>query len=215
MSNLPANYNEKDQFYAFERVAHQESNGAILKYSKGDWTANDAEINGVILTANMIDLCHGWRKWVDKKIVATDIGFVRDNFVPKQRNDLDDLDETKWPVSQNGEPSDPWSWAYYLRLTDDDGSTYVWAASSAGARGAIGDLANKFSRKRVNPIVKLSSGSYKHAQFGKVLVPVLEIVGWDEGRPPFAPPAPVTPLPSPEPAGMRAIPDFADSDIPF
>ena len=89
-------------------MAHQESGGTILKYSKGEWSANDTVMDGATLTANMIDLCHGWRKWVDKKIVGTDIGFVRNKFIAKQRNDLDDHDETKWPTNQNGEPSDPW-----------------------------------------------------------------------------------------------------------
>jgi hypothetical protein len=193
---------QNNPFEAFERVAHQETSGAILKYSKGDWEANGNVMNDAVLTAHMIDLCHGWRKWVNAKIVETDIGFVRSGFVPKQRNDLDAFDEGEWPKNQNGEPADPWVWAYYLRFSDENGAAYIWAASSTGARGAIGDLSKKFARKRANPIVKLASGSYRHAQYGKVLIPVLDVVGWDEsdaGTPALAAPA---------------APAFAD-DIPF
>jgi hypothetical protein len=216
VTNLPAKYSEGDPFSAFEQVAHQESGGAVLKYSKGEWTANDTVMDGDALTANMIDLCHGWRKWVDKKIVATDIGFVRSKFVPKQRNELDDHDETKWTVDLDGKPQDPWSLGYYMQLKDEDGSTFVWTASSAGARGAIGDLAKKYAKKRVNPIVKLSSSSYRHAQYGKVLVPVLEAIGWET---PESPPLPTVPAPSsPKPALAAlagAIGEEIDDSIPF
>jgi hypothetical protein len=214
VTNLPTKYNEEDPFSAFEQVAHQESSGAILKYSKDEWSARDVAMNGVVLTADMIDLCHGWRKWADKKIVASDIGFVRTGFVPKQRNDLDDFDETKWPVSPDGKPSDPWQWAYYLRLTDADGSTYVWTANSTGARGCVGDLAKKFARKRAaNPIVRLDSSSYRHPQYGKVYVPVLEDVGWEESAPPLASGTASPLLPSTE--TRPALAEQIDDDIPF
>jgi hypothetical protein len=168
-------------------------------------------MNGAVLTAHMIDLCLGWRKWQDKKIVESDIGFVRNGFVPKQRNDLDSFDENEWPLNQNGEHSDPWVWGYYLRFADENGAAYVWTASSAGARGAIGDLSKKFAKTRANPIVKLSSGSYKHSTYGKVLIPALEVVGWDEGGA-LPRPSPALTAPATTAAGAPA---FDDSDIPF
>jgi hypothetical protein len=214
VTNPPAKYSEEDPFSAFEQVAHQESSSTVLKYNKDEWTANDMPMDGNILTANMIDLCHGWRKWVDKKIVATDIGFIRNKFVPKQRNELDDHDETKWSVDRDGKPQDPWSWGYYLQLMDEEGSTFVWTASSAGARGAIGDLAKKYAKKRVNPIVKLSSSSYRHPQYGKVFVPVLEVEGWEEAAPPPLASGPASPL-LPPTKEQPALAERIDDEIPF
>ena len=99
---------------------------------------------------------------------------------------------------------------------------YVWTASSAGARGAIGDLAKKFAKKRVNPIVKLSTGSYKHAQYGKVQVPVLEIVGWEAPESTPLPPVPGPSSPKPSLAGpaggagpQAAVFEEIDDSIPF
>jgi hypothetical protein len=194
---------QNDPFKAFEKVAQQETNGAILKYNKGDWEANGNVMNGTVLTANMIDLCHGWRKWVNAKIVESDIGFIRDGFVPKQRNDLDSFDENERAFNQNGERSDPWVWSYFLRLTDENGTAYVWTAGSVGARGAIGTLSKAFAAKRLNPIIKLRSSSYKHAKFGKVNIPTLEVIGWEDGG---AVPALTAPPAAPV--------DFEDS-IPF
>jgi hypothetical protein len=200
----------------FEQVAQKEVSGAILKFSKGDWEANGNLMNGAVLTANVIDLCHGWRKWVNAKIVDSDIGFVRNNFVPKQRNDLDAFDENEWPVGQDGKRSDPWVWGYYLRLEDENGAAYIWTASSVGARGAIGDLSKKFARKRANPIIKLGSGSYKHATYGKVLIPALDVVGWDEvdgGAP--ALPAPAAPSHRGFVPAAEVVSLIDDSEIPF
>jgi hypothetical protein len=196
---------QNDPFEAFERVAQQETSGAILKYSKGDWEANGNIMNGAILTAHMSDLCHGWRKWVNAKIVESDIGFIRTGFVPKQRNDLDSFDESEWALNQNGERSDPWVWSYYLRFADENGAAYVWTASSVGARGAIGDLSKKFAKKRANPIVKLGSSSYKHLKYGKVMVPALEVVGWDEDG--GAVPALIAPSAPPS--------NFDEDSVPF
>jgi hypothetical protein len=195
-----------DYLRNFDQVGHKEATGNIIKFNKGEWTAKDRVMNGAVLTAQMFDLCHGWRKWVNLKIVDSDIGFIRTGFVPKQRNDLDALDESEWSIGPDGKPSDPWNWAYYLRLVDENGGAFVWTASSVGARGAIGDLAKQFARKNRNPIVRLDSGSYKHAQYGKVFVPVLAVVSWEDeeagGAPALA--APIAPPTQ-----------FDGDDIPF
>jgi hypothetical protein len=189
----------------FDQVGHKEASGDILKFSKGEWIAKDRVMNGAILTAQMIDLCHGWRKWVNLKIVDSDIGFIRNGFVPKQRNDLDAFDEKEWAAGPDGKPADPWSWSYYLRLVDENGGAFVWTASSHGARGAIGDLAKQFARKNRNPIVRLDADSYRHAQYGKVMVPVLAVVEWDEADVEM----PALAAPASPPA------NFDDDGVPF
>jgi hypothetical protein len=188
----------KSEYDGYGRIAAEETSGRIVKFSKdGHWTVGVEEesLDGAVVLADMENLSIGWRKWKDAKIVDMDIGFVRDNFVPKQREELDDNDQSSWPRNSRGEPNDPWQFGFYLRMTDEDGNVYAWTAASSGARRAIGDLSRQFLRKRVNPHVELGAGSYRHREFGKINVPELKVVGWADSEPakpaighrPFAP----------------------------
>jgi hypothetical protein len=207
----------------YAKLAAEESGGAILKFSKGDWLTSDEDNhNDEIMTADMFNLMKGWRKWKDSKIVDTDIGYVAESFIPKERVDLGDLDEADWAKNKQDEPIDPWEFGYFIRLTDEGGRVYAWSAISAGARRAIGDLSRQFARKRRNPLVKLASDSYRHPDYGKVIVPVLEILGWaeDSAEPaePLPPPGNVATFPAPArgsatiTSGRNAV---IDDDIPF
>jgi hypothetical protein len=221
MNSPPATTKPSDPY---AKLAAEESGGAILKFSKGDWLTSDEDShNDEIMTADMVNLMKGSRKWKDNKIVDTDIGYVAESFAPKERNDLGDLDEADWPKNKQGEPVDPWEYGYFIRLADESGRVYAWSAISAGAKRAIGDLSRQFSRKRRNPLVKLTGDSYRHPTYGKVIVPVLEVVGWTDD---VAPTAATLPPPG---ANIAAFPDRArgsatitsgrnaviDDDIPF
>jgi hypothetical protein len=192
----------KNEYSGFDRIAAEETGGRIIKFSKdGHWIAglDEENLDGCKMLADMDNLAVGWRKWKDSKIVANDVGFVRDNFIPKERNELDEVNEATWPKNNSGLPNDPWQWAYYLRFIDEDGNIYMWTASSSGARRCIGELSRQYRRKLTNPIVELSAGSYKHRQYGKINTPVLKVVDWSDDTPaltdarpkPGAAPAPV------------------------
>jgi hypothetical protein len=160
----------------------------------------------------------GWRKWVDSKIVDSNVGFVADrSFQPKERNELDDTDSDSWPLNTRGERNDPWQYGYYLRLSDEDGGdVYAWAATSDGARKAIGALTTAYNNHRHRglgglPVVKLGTSSYKHRQYGKVDKPVIEVVAWTVDAPTtpaIAPPAIAAPAPKagPPAADTKAAP---------
>jgi hypothetical protein len=186
-----------NNFSAFDRVASQESTGERVKFTKGGlWTAGAAEldITNSIVLADMFGLRVGFLKWKDAKPVDQKVGRVLDGFEAR-REDLDELDESAWPLGQDGKPQDPWQFGYFLRVENvEDGTSYLWTASSFGARKAIGDISRKFARKRQNPIVRLTASSYKHRNpaFGRIFEPVLEVVEWDEtsAAPALAAPAP-------------------------
>jgi hypothetical protein len=162
----------------YEQIADQGRD--ILKFQKGEWLVGDEVINGKRVITEVDRMAYGWRMWRDGRIVAEEIGFVNGNFRPKSREELGELDETKWPSGPSGEPTDPWQFVFLLRFRSDEGETFIWAASSYGAKKAAQRLAGAFSArgKRSLPIVELNVGSYRHPTYGKVLTPQFNIVGW-------------------------------------
>lgn len=72
----------------------------------------------------------------------------------------------------------------HLRGTGKDSTTMIYRSSSVGGKRAIATVADMISRrlnedsKEMVPVVTLDSDSYKHKQYGKIFVPVIEIVRW-------------------------------------
>jgi hypothetical protein len=173
----------------FEQLANATAQaGKPLKFSKGHWLSGygneERSEDGVRLIADVPGLMLGWRKWIGKKIVGTAIGSVADNYRPPQRNELGDLDDAQWERDHNGQPKDPWSFGFYLRLIGPDGEEYVFSATSNGARRAVCDLVKEFTRRRKKdpvhcvPLVKLATDFYKHKTYGRIDVPKLQVVEW-------------------------------------
>jgi hypothetical protein len=86
-------------------------------------------------------------------------------------------------------------------------------ASSYGAQKAIKKLIGEFMRRGgvANPIVELGLESYQHDTYGRVYVPKLTVVGWDEAAPLALPSA----APAPKPAPADAVVSLIDDGIPF
>jgi hypothetical protein len=86
------------------------SHGTILKFSKGEWSANDKEIAiGTEFVAHITDAAKGWVKWEGGKPVNHVIGYVRDRFEFPPRDTLGDTDEDLWETGKDGMAKDPWS----------------------------------------------------------------------------------------------------------
>jgi len=186
----------KDEFANFSRLAAEEGGGRILKFTKdGHWITGQDEINldGATMLADMAGLAVGWRKWGNGEIVDAAIGYVSTGFKPKDRGDLDDFEEAAWTINSHGEKKDPWQFGYFLKLSDENGQGYTWAAGSNGAKRTIGDLCSVYARKKLNPIVILGAGFYKHRTFGRINTPKLDVAGWSNdalalpAREPFEP----------------------------
>jgi hypothetical protein len=180
----------------FEQFANSiAQTGTPLKFTKGRWhrgySADEKPADGMTLIADLQGLMVGWRKWqrVDTvmRIVGSEVGYVADGYKAPSRNDLDDLDDSKWDrgLQGIGTPKDPWSFGFYLALFDPkDEEGYVYSAISNGGRRAVADLVKAFTRQRKKdpancvPVVKLEAGFYKHREHGRIETPVLTIVDW-------------------------------------
>lgn len=163
--------------------------GDLLKFSKGEYLVgqNDEEMaEGTRLVANMEELLIGWIKWEDGKPSEQEMGRIVDGYTPPRRKDLGDTDETDWEVDTNGAPRDPWNFTNYLVMKEESGDKlFTFTTSSRGGLNAIGELCKVYGkemRQRPNdyPIVALKVSSYRHSkkEYGKIFVPVLEVVGW-------------------------------------
>jgi hypothetical protein len=163
--------------------------GDALKFNRGRWfsSAFGAETNRDRnhLVARMDTLACGWRKWVDRRIVDARIGLIAEGFVPPARHELGDNDQKEWPVNAKGEPTDPWSFNFFLQLQDtkNPDTKFVWSPSSSGGKKAIAYLSKRYSEKRKTspdalPIVELNSDHYPHKTYGRIDYPQLDVVAW-------------------------------------
>jgi hypothetical protein len=180
----------KNAFEAYsESVNSNRIVGALLKFNKGDWLVgqdNDELKLGTTLVAAVEEVMVGYLKWEDSKVVDMRMGKVKDGFVMPARRDLGDVDQGSWDTDDQGKPRDPWQMTSYLILKAADGQDlYTYAPSSAGGRNVVAALCGEYgkhSRQKPDefPIVELAVDSYMHKvkSYGRIKVPVLQIVGW-------------------------------------
>jgi len=177
--------------------------GQLLKFSKGDWLVgqNNTEMKpGTKLVAVMDQLYIGWVKWEDNKPTEQLMGLVVEGYKPMHRKDLGHNDESSWEVDMTGKPRDPWQRTNYLVLRDvglteiDEDKMYTFTTSSKGGINAIGKLCQQYGKSMRQrpadyPIVELQVDSYAHPikEYGRIKVPMLELVGWESKVPAPAP----------------------------
>jgi hypothetical protein len=161
--------------------------GTFLKFNKGDWILGEEEKHvpeGVTFVANMEEYYRGWVRWWDGKPTDHLIGRVVDRHSVQAREELGDLDESKWETEPNGLRRDPWSRTCYLALRNaSDEEIVCFTSSSDGGRKAAAKLADRYDRLRHRhkakmPVIGLSSESYQHKTYGKILKPMFQIVDW-------------------------------------
>jgi hypothetical protein len=168
----------------------------LLRFTKqGEFAVNDTDTVPVgtrcVAHCDMMEI--GWVMWVDGKPSGdSKIGLVADGFIPPQKSDLPDRDETRWEIQDNGERRDPWAFQMSLPLTllNAGDETYKFTAGSKGGLRCLGGLTRAYGRrvqdkKPGQPIVELQSDSYKHRTYGKIFFPVMHVVGWTgpDGKP--------------------------------
>jgi hypothetical protein len=151
----------------------------LLKYKKGKWYIGEDEVAlGREYIAFPTQWTVGWQKWVDKQKVAEELGKAAEGYVPKEREELDDIEK-------KGE-DDPWCPVNFLPLEDaETGDFVVFTSSSFGGSLAIQRVVNRYSREIANgknlgnPIVKLDTYDRRTREYGMIPTPRLEIVGWE------------------------------------
>lgn len=175
-----------------DQVSQKSIVGTLLKFSKGDWLAGESneEVKpGTQLIANMDELLVGWVRWEGGKPSDQIMGQVAKGYQAPKRNTLGDDDEADWERDDNGKPRDPWQFTNYLILkepgTEGDDGMFTFATSSRGGLNAIGELCKLFGRTvkmkpGKYPIVALKVDSYMHPNkaYGRIKVPVLDVIGW-------------------------------------
>ncbi len=183
-SNLPAS--NVTAFDAY--LASTSGKGAqILKFKKGRWTAGTAQTLIPLDTEMAVDVSSirdGHVKWIDKRPVNSAMTrIVAGPFTP--REELDDLDESMWPVDPvSGKPRDSWARTKSVLLKDTDTwEEFTLSTSSVGGLNCIGNLVQKIRAGIAKgltgiPIVKLESDSYMHELYDEVFTPQLPIVAW-------------------------------------
>ena len=174
---------------------------------------------GTRFVANMPGLRVGWKRWAANRVTDDLLELLADGVPPRRRSDLGDLDQGLWELDDRKQPRDPWQFTNELVLRGlETGDEFVFATSSKGGLGAVGELCKAYGRlyrqkPGLLPVVELQADHYNHKTFGKTYYPVLKLVDWiaepdaADGPPaetaPAAPPAAVQPAKAPEPPAPK------------
>ena len=159
--------------------------GKLLKFIKGQYFIGEEEVEiGTQYAALMFEERRGWVKFVDGKPVDYRIGLVRDGYVPPSRESLGDNDPAYWPTNKRGEPQDIWVKQAYLPILDtESGEMLCFVTGSQGGGQALRGTMDRYRSKAHTsevPIISLQSDSYPHDTYGRVFIPVFQIVGWHD-----------------------------------
>jgi hypothetical protein len=125
-----------------------------------------------------------WTKWVANQ---AEHRITEPGHYHPERDELGDLDQTKWELGLDGRPKDPWQDTRHLFLVDPEtGQEATFITPSAGGRKAVGDLASQIRNvRRGNPgaiaVIRLESTTWK-TRFGIKPRPSLKVIGWKQGR---------------------------------
>lgn len=177
------------------QVAQRAIVGKLLKFSKGDWLAGEADEEieeGTKFVVNMDQLLIGWIKWVDNRPEQQLMGLLVEGHQAPKREALGDSDESQWEVDASGKPRDPWQFSNYLIMKEPgkDGSNednlFTFATSSRGGLNCVGELCKQYGkemRQRSDqyPIVEIGTSAYNHPnrEYGRIKVPTMKLVGWE------------------------------------
>jgi hypothetical protein len=167
--------------------------GDLLVFAKGDYAAGRDKLPvplGSKLTALMHTLWIGWQKWRDTAVVDHRMGAVVEGFRPCRRDELGDLDESKWESDGEGGVRDPWQLSNLIVMVEPPNKLFTFTSSSRGGMSAIGELCKEYGRRLRQfpeevPIVELDVGSYLHRDrsLGRIKFPIFKVTGWTDQRP--------------------------------
>jgi hypothetical protein len=156
--------------------------GTLLKFSDWRWTKGKegTEVpEGTQLVA--LGTAAAWVKWRDGKPVEYLIRQPGKKL--PERDELGDLDKTKWELGPDGQPKDPWQNTRFVYLVDPvSAEAYTFVTPSWGGRQAVNDLAEQIQRVRygnpgASPIVELHAEPWT-TKFGRKSKPFFKVMGW-------------------------------------
>jgi hypothetical protein len=176
-----------------------------LKFKKSKFYVLDDEVSiGREFIAHANQLTVGWIKFSGNAVVERRMGRVADGFVPPERDELGDLDQSSWEP-RDGELKDPWTFQHLMPFEDPEtGEVLIFTTSSIGGQIATESLAREWAKRlqrtgsRAMPIIKLGVSQMKTKKYGEVARPHFEITAWEDAVAPAA-------------SAMRAVNDGGDN----
>jgi len=167
-------------------AAREDGFEKLLKFKDGEYFIGEEQVpRGTEYVAHAIGWTKAWIKFVDNKVAERKIYRVSRGERPPEREDLDDLDKTKWPDGLDGKPADPWVLQYLLPFESTSGEIVIFVTRSFGGRRAVADLCAAYGRRAAQnqgcgqPIIKLGKADMP-TKYGKKPRPLFEIVSWNE-----------------------------------
>src|SRR5262249_19126014 len=154
--------------------------GTLLKYSEGKWTKGKEGIEveeDISLVA--LATAAGCVKWHDGKPVEYRMRELGKKL--PERDELGDLDKTKWELGPDGQPKDPWQNTRFVYFVDPvSAEAYTFVTASWGGRQAVNDLAEQIRRGRdrrpgASPLVELRAESWM-TKFGRKSKPFFKVI---------------------------------------
>src|SRR5262249_38943360 len=136
-SNVPANLETE----AANLLATTKSHEKLLKFKKSKFYVMDDEVAiGREFIAHANQLTTGWIKFQGNAVVERKMGRAADGFVPPERNELGDTDQTQWEP-RDGELKDPWTFQHLMPFEDPEtGEVLIFTTSSIGGGKFTGGL---------------------------------------------------------------------------
>jgi hypothetical protein len=178
-NNLPATLND----VATNILKETARANPLLRFKKGKYHIGESEVAlGRQYIAFPLEWTRGWVKWEGGQIVDERLGKVGQGFVLVERDELGDLDKTKWEKPD----SDPWQMQNMLPMEDaETGEFVVFVTGSFGGKIAIEKLANRVARDISAgrdlgmPNIELGVTEFTTKQYGSVQRPEFIITGWE------------------------------------
>jgi hypothetical protein len=165
-----------------------EGHDKLLKFVKGKYKVRDDEVplgTQYVVHANQLTYC--WIKFRDKKRLERRMGKAVEKWIPPERKELDDNDQTTWEKGLDGNPKDPWKFQHLLPFEHlESGDVVIFVTDSTGGKIATEEIVREYARRlkrkgsRALPIVKLASKDMPTKAYGNVPRPHFEVDGWED-----------------------------------
>jgi hypothetical protein len=211
-TTLPAAHEtEVNNLLGATKDVHQK----LLKFKKGKFYIQDEEVPiGTEYVAHPSQLTLCWIKFSGGQVVDRRLGKAADGYRPPEREELGDLDESKWESGLDGKPKNPWSFQHLLPLEHPEtGELVIFTTSSVGGEIGVKELVRAWAQRakkgsRALPIVKLATMDMNTRKYGAVPRPYFPVIAWD------APPADDVKMNIADDAALSVAGEL-DDDIPF
>src|SRR5258708_6260606 len=105
-----------DGFSVPEKDGGSVIKGRMIKFNDGQYLIDKTESLPAETKLVAVAVITAWVHWADGKPAEHLV--THPGEMHPEREDLADLDQSKWPLGLNGEPNDPWKDTRYLHLID-------------------------------------------------------------------------------------------------